>query len=77
MTAKCKANPPTKKAVKIKENMMVAKDEGNRKSQDEVSTKENNEVPEMESDNDSQMLLNAMGPHIHLKRQVYVLHTLQ
>lgn len=29
MTAKCKANPPTKKAVK---NMMVAKGEGNRKS---------------------------------------------
>lgn len=32
MTVKCKANPPTKKAVKIKENMMVAKDEWNRKS---------------------------------------------
>lgn len=50
---------------------------GSHRLLDEVSTKENNEVPEVESDNDSQMLLNAMGPHIHLKRQVYVLHTLQ
>lgn len=49
---------------------------GSHRLLDEVSTKENNEVPEVESD-DSQMLLNAMGPHIHLKWQVYVLHTLQ
>lgn len=44
---------------------------------DEVPAKDNNEVPGVESGNDSQMLLNAMGPHIHLKRQVYVPHTLQ